>query len=84
MIQATRPTTTQTRVAFDTALVRYDIAAKGWTSRDVAVRAGLCLDTVSRFLLGKRRSPKTARAIARALRRPVSRYVLGVEPRRAR
>lgn len=72
------------RARYDLALLRLDLAEKGWTQRDLARVIQRPPAVVCRFLCGHHASPKLASQIARALRRSVSRYVLGVEPRRPR
>lgn len=53
-----------------------DAGEKGWSAGTLAGRAFLSESTVSRFLSGDRQTPKTAQAMARALRKPLARYVV--------
>lgn len=60
---------------YDVARMRSDMALRGWVGVDLATKAGLSQTTVSRFLREERQNPRTAKALAKALRRPVSRYL---------
>ena len=71
---ATRP-----RVRFDTEKVAYDMAAKGWQSKDLAAAADVSEMTISRFLRSETQTVKTAQKIALALGRSPRYYVLREE-----
>jgi transcriptional regulator with XRE-family HTH domain len=65
-------------VQFNAQLLVEDMSAKGWLPTDLAREAGVSGMTVTRFLRGDHRTPRTAKKLARALGRPVSRYLLRV------
>lgn len=67
----------ETRKArYDVALIEDDMARKGWLSTDLAKAAGLADMTIGRFLKAEVQTARTAKKIARALGRPVSRYYI--------
>lgn len=57
-------------------LMDADRCSKGWTHQELAVNAGTSCATVTRFLDGKFKSPKTAKKLAMALGYPLDRYLL--------
>ena len=59
---------------FNTARFRADMELRGWFQIDLARVAQLPQSTVSRFLGGAVRSPRTAKKLADALGQPVARY----------
>jgi len=61
---------------FDVALMRDDMARKGWMATDLAREASVSDMTVSRFLKREAQTPKTAKKLAHALGRSVSRYLI--------
>lgn len=63
---------------YNLALIVEDMTKRGWEINDLAREAGKHHSTIRRFLAGERQRTKTAKAIAEALKRPVSRYLLGV------
>lgn len=64
------------RVTFRTGLVVEDMTALGWQSIDLARRCQVAPSTVTRFLSGQRQTARVAAKIAKALRRPIERYVI--------
>lgn len=62
--------------AFDVAKLAADIAERGWMPTDLAKAAEVSNATVSRFMRGQVQTAKTAGKLARALGRPVRRYVV--------
>ena len=62
--------------SYNVVLLRNDIAAKGWLPTDLARRARVSDMTVSRFLSGERRTPRTAKKLARALGYSIRRYLV--------
>lgn len=69
---------TNWRPSYDVALIRQDMAAKGWLPTHLAKRARVSDMTVSRFLSGKHQSPPTAEKLAKALGKSSRRYLLAV------
>ena len=69
-------TLTKPVVRYNTQLLAEDIAAKGWMPVDAARRSGLSSKTVTRFLSGEFQTAKTAKRLAEALGRSVSRYLV--------
>jgi transcriptional regulator with XRE-family HTH domain len=63
-------------VRFDFGLMQRDAAAKGWNGSQLAERAGVSQMTVSRFFRGGTIRPGTAAKLARAIGRPVERYIV--------
>ena len=61
---------------YNVALLRDDMASKGWLATDLARRAKVSHMTVGRFLSGERRTARTAKKIARALGRDVEHYLI--------
>lgn len=65
---------------YDVALMRADLAARGWLPIDLARRAGVSHMTVSRFLSGERQTPRSAKKLATALGRSLRRYLVSDSP----
>lgn len=65
-----------TGVRYDVPKMQADMAEKGWLPTDLARQAGVSDMTVSRFLSGERRNPRTAKLLAKALGRAVRRYII--------
>lgn len=65
-----------TDTRFDLSKMRSDMASKGWLPTDLAREAGVSNMTVSRFLNGQRRNPRTAEKLAGALGYSIRRYVI--------
>lgn len=61
---------------YDVALMRDDIAAKGWLPVDLARAASVSHMRVGRFLSGERQTARTAKKLADALGRSVRRYLI--------
>lgn len=55
------------RIVFDADLMAEDIAAKGWTPKDLSKLADVADVTVYRFLNGEFQTPRTAKKLANAL-----------------
>jgi transcriptional regulator with XRE-family HTH domain len=71
-------------IRYNVDLFLQDMAVRGWRAADVARATGLSKNAVGRFLGRHVHSPKTAKKLAGALRKPISRYLPGaVEPSRA-
>jgi transcriptional regulator with XRE-family HTH domain len=68
--------TTATRVQFNAQLIAEDMAEKGWTKLELANRAGVSDMTVIRFLRGESQTAPTAKKLAKALGRPIGRYLI--------
>ena len=64
---------------FDVAKLRDDMAERGWLPRDLARAAGVSDMTVSRYLNGHRQNPRTIDKLAKAMGRPIRRYLLRPE-----
>lgn len=67
---------TSNEPSYNVALIKNDLAAKGWLPTDLARRAGVSDMTVSRFLSGERRTARTAKKISKALGRSIHRYLI--------
>lgn len=65
-----------TKPRFDVALMRNDIAAKGWLPTDLARKARVSDMTVSRFLRGEAQTAPTAKRLAKALGYSIRRYLI--------
>lgn len=65
--------------SYNVALLRNDIAARGWLPTDLAKRAKVSDMTVSRFLSGERRTARTAMKLAKALGYSIRRYLVRVQ-----
>lgn len=65
-------------VQFDTQLMAEDLAAKGWLKAELARRAKVSDASCYRFFQGKQRTATVAKALAKALGKPVSRYIRGM------
>jgi transcriptional regulator with XRE-family HTH domain len=64
---------------YNVSLLSDDMALRGWMAVDLARRAGVSHMTVHRFLTGERQTPRTAKKLAEALNRRVSRYLIPAE-----
>lgn len=66
------------RVAYDGQLMAEDAAGKGWGPQELAAQTigQVSQRTVYRFLSNEVQTVTTAKALAAALGRPVSRYLL--------
>jgi len=64
------------RPSYNVPLIVADMSAKGWLPTDLAAAAELSDMTISRFLNGQRQTPRTAKKIARALRKSLTRYLV--------
>lgn len=62
--------------SYDVATLMADMAEKGWLPTDLARVAEVSDMTVSRFLSGERRTPRTAKKLADALGYGVRRYLI--------
>jgi transcriptional regulator with XRE-family HTH domain len=67
------------RVSFDVALIIDDMGRKGWMGTDLARETGLSNKTISLFLRNICQTPKTAKKIAFALGKPLTRYLISSE-----
>lgn len=63
-------------VRFDSQLLAEDMAAKGWLGADLAREAGVADMTVIRFLRNERQTARVAKKLAKALGRPIRRYII--------
>lgn len=63
-------------VEYDVVLMQRDMAAKGWSSVDLAIRIRKNKSTVSRFFSGEVQTSRTAKAIAKGLGQQLHRYIL--------
>ena len=70
------PSTIAAPIRFDSQRLAEDMALKGWTKEGLAKRARTSDMTVIRFLRGERQTPQTAKKLAKALGRSVSRYLI--------
>ena len=68
------------RPVYDASLMVRDMAARGWHQGDLAKRTGLSSSTITRFLQGRIQMPRAAAKMAKALDRPLKRYVLEPTP----
>lgn len=64
------------RIRYNVALIRRDMAERGWLATDLADATGLTDQTISVFLKDEIQTPRTAKRIAQALRRSVRRYMI--------
>lgn len=69
-------TLTKPVVRYNTQLLAEDLARKEWTAADAARESNLSSKTVERFLSGEFQTLRTAKALARALKRSVGRYIV--------
>ncbi len=69
-------TTGTPSVQYNVQLLAEDMAEKGWTKLDLANEAGVSDMTVIRFLRGEVQTAPTAKKLAIALGRSVSRYIV--------
>jgi plasmid maintenance system antidote protein VapI len=66
-----------TDITYNVALMRRDLAERGWMPTDLAKKAKVPDITVSRFLRGQYQTPRMAKRLARALGyKTPKRYVL--------
>lgn len=65
-------------ISYDTQLLAEDMAEKGWLQTDLAAKAGVDDMTVMRFLKGQRQTARTAKKLAKALGKPLRRYLRGM------
>jgi len=70
------PNTVAKPLRFNAQLLAEDLALKGWTAYDLAKKAGVSDMTVYRFLRGDHQTPITARKLAKAMSRPLARYLI--------
>jgi transcriptional regulator with XRE-family HTH domain len=63
-------------IRYRAQLIAEDMAAKGWTKRQLATRAGVSDMTVIRFLRGDSQTAPTAKRLANALGRSIHRYLV--------
>ena len=61
---------------YDVAILRQDMAAKGWLPVDLARKARVSHMSVSRFLSGERQTARMAKRFAEALGYSVRRYLV--------
>ncbi len=61
---------------YDVERMQMDMVAKGWLPIDLARKAKLSHMTIARFFDGRHRTPRTAKAIAKALGRDLSHYLV--------
>lgn len=61
---------------YNVELLRDDLALKGWRASDLARRAGVSDMAVSRFLRREAQNPRTVKKLAKALGRPLGRYLI--------
>lgn len=80
-VSLTMSTRTTPTVRYNTQLMAEDMAAKGWSKDDFARRAGVSDMTVIRFLRGDAQTAPTAKKLADALGKGVSRYIVPSEER---
>lgn len=66
-------------VRFNGQLMAEDMAIKGLSKLELALKAGVSDMTVIRFLRGERQTGKTARKLASALGYSVRRYLLAAK-----
>jgi transcriptional regulator with XRE-family HTH domain len=64
------------RAQWDVQLMSDDMAAKGWSKRDLAFHAKVSSPTPVRFLNGTSQSAGTAKKLAKALGKPLERYLI--------
>ena len=67
---------------YDVALLRDDVAAKGWLAIDLARKAQVSHMSVGRFLSGERQTARMAKKLATALGYSVRRYIVPSTPQR--
>jgi transcriptional regulator with XRE-family HTH domain len=63
-------------VRYNVALIVQDMTERGWLPTDLAKKARVSDMRVSRFLKGEFQTARTAKALARALGRPLRRYLI--------
>lgn len=62
--------------SYDIGKLQVDMAEKGWLPTDLARIAEVSDMTVSRFLSGERRTPRTAKKLATAMGFTIRRYLV--------
>ncbi len=72
-----------TDVRYNVALLKEDMAHRGWLPTHLARAAGVSAMTVSRFLSGDVQTAPTAKKLAEALGKRVSRYIFPTEVEKA-
>lgn len=70
---------TDTDVRYNVALLKEDMALRGWLPTHLARAAGVSEMTVSRFLSGKVQTAPTLKKFAEALGRAPRRYIVPTE-----
>jgi transcriptional regulator with XRE-family HTH domain len=73
---STTRTDVASRIRFDAQRMAEDMALRGWTKKDFAIRAGVSDMTVIRFLRGEYQTAPTAKKLAEALGYSVRRYLI--------
>jgi transcriptional regulator with XRE-family HTH domain len=68
--------TASPQVRFNGQLMAEDMALKGLSKLELALKAGVSDMTVIRFLRGERQTGKTARKLSKALGQRVERYLV--------
>lgn len=63
------------RTPYDTDRMREDLLERGWNDAALAARARVARSSVSRFMAGASQAPAMAKRLARALGKPLRRYV---------
>ncbi len=61
---------------YNVAVMKDDMALKGWLQTDLARVADVTDMTVTRFFRCERQTNRTAKKLAKALGRPLSRYLI--------
>lgn len=69
-------TPSRPRPHWNAQLLADDMGAKGWMMTDLAREAVISNKTVTLFFQGERQTAKTVRKMAKALGRPISRYLV--------
>lgn len=67
---------TVTGPSYNVALMKTDMAMKGWLATDLARKARLSDMTVGRFFSGERRTARTAKKLSEALGYSIRRYLI--------
>lgn len=66
----------EAKPGYNVALIRDDMALRGWLPTHLAKRTRLTDQSISRFLKGEAQSAPTAKKIAKALGYSVRRYLI--------
>lgn len=69
------PRTTRRKLTFDADRLLFDMAAKGWETKDLAAKAHVSVMAVSKFLTRKVQTVKMANRLAHALGYKPDRYL---------